>query len=289
MSHAAVRERSLRVDQRPVCCRTLAPDNAGRGPTRLTLPVLLLHGLGCSGDAWGPSLMEFSRRGLGQTVYAPDLPGYGDSPGPRQALSMVELADWTAKLLDRIGAGRAHIAGNSMGCQVALELARRHPERVGGIVLIGPTTGARRVPYWRYAIGLLRDGFREPLRYNLSLLQMYTKMGVRRYFATVRRMREDEPLAYAGEVAAPCLILRGERDEIVPLGVAKELAGKLPQGRFVLVNDAAHALQFNKAMDFVGLAVPFWEEVEALHRSPSPGACAPGEGSTETSRKSAQP
>ena len=262
MSHA-VFEQSLAIDERPVCCRTLAPDPTPPGPTRLALPVLLLHGLGCSGDAWGPSLAEFGRFGLGQAVYAPDLPGYGDSSGPPQAMGMTELADWTARLLDRLGVARAHLAGNSMGCQVALELARRHPTRVGGVVLIGPTTGSRRVPYWRYAVGLLRDGFREPLRYNLTLAQMYAKMGLPRYFATVRRMMEDEPLRYAGEVAAPCLVLRGERDEIVPLAVAQELAEKLPQGRFVLVNDAAHALQYNKAKDFVGLAVPFWEEVEA--------------------------
>ena len=90
-----------------------------------------------------------------------------------------------------------------MGCQVALEVARRHPARVGGLVLVGPTTGARRVPYWRYAVGLARDGFREPLRYNVVLMKMYVQMGLRRYLATVRKMMEDEPLTYAGEIRGP--------------------------------------------------------------------------------------
>lgn len=263
MSNTTAREETLVVNHRSVCCRTLSPTVPQSDTSLLTLPVLLLHGLGCSGNAWGPALKELGKRGLGQKVYAPDLPGYGDSPGPGEVLNMRELADWAAHLLDQLGIGRAHLAGNSMGCQVALEMARRHPERVGGIVLVGPTTGKRRVPPWRYAVGLFRDGFREPLRYNLVLLKMYAQMGLRRYFATVGKMMQDEPLAYASEVQAPCLVLRGEHDQIVPLEVAQELAEKLPQGRFVLVSGAAHALQFSKAKDFADLAVPFWREAEA--------------------------
>jgi pimeloyl-ACP methyl ester carboxylesterase len=250
------------VDGRLVCCRTLPATSPLDGVPSLTLPILLLHGLGCSGDAWGPALTLLHERRLGQPVYAPDLPGYGHSPGPQKALGMPELADWAASLLDRLGVAQAHLAGNSMGCQVALELARRHPDRVGGVVLVGPTTGAGRVPYWRYAIGLLLDGFWEPLRYNATLNRMYAQMGPRRYFATVRRMREDEPLDYAGEITAPCLVLRGQHDGIVPDTVARELTAKLPRSRFVRVPDAAHALQFNRPEQFVDRAVTFWSEAQ---------------------------
>ena len=68
---------------------------------------------------------------------------------------MEELADWAVRLMDALGVDRAHLAGNSMGCQVALALARRHPARVGGLVLVGPTAGERYIPFWRYALGLL--------------------------------------------------------------------------------------------------------------------------------------
>jgi 2-hydroxy-6-oxonona-2,4-dienedioate hydrolase len=199
---------------------------------------------------------------LGQTIYAPDFPGYGNSPGPRQALGMAALADWAVRFMEQIGIARAHIAGNSMGCQVAMEIARRHPARVGGLVLVGPTTGAKRVPYWRYMAGLVLDGFREPIRYNIALLKMYSQMGLRRYLETVRKMREDEPFTYAAEVAVPCLILRGEHDRIVPNRVAQELADALPAGSFVLVSGTAHALQFHAPQKFVALAVPFWRDSE---------------------------
>ena len=74
---------------------------------------------------------------------------------------MDELADWTTRLMDELKVERAYVAGNSMGCQVALSLARRFPERVAGLILLGPTTGNSQVPFWRYALGLLMDGIGE--------------------------------------------------------------------------------------------------------------------------------
>lgn len=274
MYQASIPEQTVVVRSRPVCCRTLSPL-----PTHtplLTLPVLLLHGLGCSGDAWGPALTSLAGKDLGQRVCAADFPGYGGSPGPRQALGMAEMADWTAALMDQLRLERVHLAGHSMGCQVALELARRYPERVGGIVLIGPTTGEQRVPYWRYVVGLFLDGFLEPLRYNLVLLKMYAQMGLRRYFATVGKMMEDEPLSYAHEIEAACLVLRGERDGIVPDRVARELADVLPRGRFAQVEGAAHALQFDKPAAFATLAAAFWREAEAS--TPRPTGLSAGRG-----------
>lgn len=253
--------RPVTVDGRPVQCRTL-PGADGRAATPPTLPIVLLHGLGCSWEAWKPAMRCLAVQKMGAPAFVPDLPGFGHSPGPPKALDVDALADWTVRLMDELGVGRAHLAGHSMGCQIALALARRHPERAGGIVLVGPTTGAGRVPYWRYVVGLFCDGFREPLRYNLTLLKMYAQMGLRRYLATVRKMMKDEPLDHAAEVHSPVLVLRGEHDAIVPLDVARQLGEALPQGRFVLVMDAAHALQYHSCQDFVALAVPFWQEVE---------------------------
>jgi pimeloyl-ACP methyl ester carboxylesterase len=218
--------------------------------------------LGCSGAAWDPALRCLARRPLGQPVVAPDLPGYGRSPGPREALGIDDLADWAAHLLAALGIARAYVAGNSMGCQVALALARRRPERVGGLVLVGPTTGER-VPLWRYALGLLADGRHEPLRYNAALVRMYSQMGIPRFLATTRKMLDDDPLGQAGAVAAPCLVLWGRDDRIIPERAARRLAKTLPRGSFLTVEGAAHAVQFNKPDSFVEIALAFLAGAEA--------------------------
>jgi pimeloyl-ACP methyl ester carboxylesterase len=256
---------SLAVDGRPVRGQVWRAAEAGAEPSLLRVPLLLLHGLGCSSAAWGPALRCLGLQALDQPVYAPDMPGYGRSPGPAGALGIAELADWSARFLDAHRIARAHVAGSSMGCQVALAMARRHPERVGGVVLVGPTCG-RQSGLGRYLAGLLVDGTRETLRYNSTLAWMYLQMGLPRYLATVRKMMQDDPLAAAGQVAATTLIVRGERDGIVSDAFAGELAAALPGGAFLRVPGAAHAAQFTRPDRFTALALAF---LAGAQRGPS--------------------
>jgi 2-hydroxy-6-oxonona-2,4-dienedioate hydrolase len=227
-------------------------------------PILLLHGLGCSVEAWKPTLLYLADLELNRPIYAMDMPGYGRSQGPREAMGIEQMADWTTRLMDQLGIPRAHIGGNSLGCQVALALARRHPARVGAIVLGGATDGNDIVPLWRSAAGLVLDAITEPLTYTLTLLRMYFQMGVPRYFATVRKMVEDDPLIHANRVSAPCLIVRGTRDGIVPERAARALAEALPLGAFHPLERAAHAVQFNSPEAFARIALAFWGQSDSL-------------------------
>lgn len=256
--------RTLTLDGRTVHCHVLDAAPPSPHTTPVGLPLILLHGLGCSSDAWGPTVAVLRDRQLDHAVYIPDMPGFGCSAGPPHALSMEELAEWVVRLMDFFGVTRAHLAGNSMGCQVALALAHQHPERVRGMVLVGATVGGEPVSFGRYAIGLLRDGWREPLDYNLALTQMYAQMGVVRYLATTHKMLENEPLHYAHAIAAPVLVVRGEFDGIIPDRAARELAAALPHGQFRRLDGTAHALMFSRPREFTETALPFWANAAGM-------------------------
>ena len=262
MPTQCVREEYGQVDGRRVRFLLAPPDDPGDGTSPLHLPTLLLHGLGCSSEVWLPTIEEMDRRDLSVSVIAPDMPGYGKSRGPREALDMVELADWAVRFADMRGLDRVHVAGNSMGCQVALALARRHPDRVGGMVLQGPTTGTRLIPPWRYVVGLIADGSHETLPYNLRLAKMYAQMGPRRYFATVKKMLADDPLAESEKVVAPCLIIRGGEDAIVSDEVARRLAAALPDAVYAPLDHAAHAIEYNQPVEFTDALVTFLARTE---------------------------
>ena len=249
---------TLTVDNRSVRLRAARPDCP---PERL--PLVLLHGLGCSGHVWEPVLHCLAECAEQRNVFAPDLPGYGHSPGPPETLGMPELAAWTTRLLDALGIERAHLAGNSMGCQVALALARHAPKRVGSLILLGPTVGDA-VSGLRYGLGLLRDGVHEPLRYNLLLAYIYAQMGLPRYFATVKKMMADEPLTYAAEILAPCLVMRGECDGIISEDIVHQLAAALPSARAATIPHSAHAAQFHRPDAFTRLVLDFLREVEPI-------------------------
>jgi pimeloyl-ACP methyl ester carboxylesterase len=82
-------------------------------------------------------------------VHVVDLPGFGLSGDPGRVLGVAEHADHLAAWLEAGGLPPVAVLGNSFGCQVAVELAVRHPDRVAGLVLVGPTmdSSARTAPW----------------------------------------------------------------------------------------------------------------------------------------------
>jgi pimeloyl-ACP methyl ester carboxylesterase len=87
-------------------------------------PLVLIHGLGHTWRGWRPMLPLLERR---FDVLAVDLPGFGHSePFPPRVQSTPEaLADAVEDEMARAGFETAHLAGNSLGGWVSLELARR--------------------------------------------------------------------------------------------------------------------------------------------------------------------
>jgi 3-oxoadipate enol-lactonase len=98
-------------------------------------PILLLHGWGDhSLVVWHaviPLLAE------GYRVIALDNRNTGKSDLVRGGYEIAGCADDAAGVLEALGIDRATVAGYSMGGMIAQELARRHPERVAGLVLGG--------------------------------------------------------------------------------------------------------------------------------------------------------
>jgi pimeloyl-ACP methyl ester carboxylesterase len=95
---------------------TIAFDDTGAGR-----PLVLLHGTGSRRGVWDPVIGAVSQE---RRTLALDLPGFGASPPedfePSAAGYAARLAPWFAEQ----GLGRPHVAGNSMGGAIALELAR---------------------------------------------------------------------------------------------------------------------------------------------------------------------
>jgi len=87
-------------------------------------PLVLVHGLGHTWRGWKPMLPLLEEH---FDVLAVDLPGFGYSPPlpPGTESTPETLADAVENAMDAAGFERAHIAGNSLGGWIALELARR--------------------------------------------------------------------------------------------------------------------------------------------------------------------
>jgi pimeloyl-ACP methyl ester carboxylesterase len=101
------------------------------------VPLVVLHGAYMTGAAAGIAGMgDFvARLGAGRRVIAPDLQGHGRTADVDRPIHYETLADDVAALLDHLGVARADIFGYSKGGAVALQVAIRHPDRVGKLVV----------------------------------------------------------------------------------------------------------------------------------------------------------
>jgi pimeloyl-ACP methyl ester carboxylesterase len=156
----------------------LAYDRSGQGE-----PLVLLHGQGFSRRTFDPVVPALAAR---RDVIAVDLPGHGESPRQPKGAGNAprDLAVAVAELLDELGLPTAHVAGNSSGGWVALELARLG--RARSVTALAPAG------LWRRSAPLhIRLGMRQA-RLNARL--------VRLLFPNAPRTRLGRALA-AGQVS----------------------------------------------------------------------------------------
>ena len=118
-------------------------------------PLVLIHPLGAELVVWEPVLERLARE---RDVIAVDLPGFGALRAGFATATLPTpqvLAGSVAALLDELGLGRVHVAGNSLGGWVALELAKSgRALSVAGLCTagfwarpLGPRPGARHAPF----------------------------------------------------------------------------------------------------------------------------------------------
>lgn len=217
-------------------------------------PLVLVHGLGTSAASWSRNVEALARCAK---VYAIDLPGFGVSEKPHESLPPDRLADVLAAWCEAVGIARADFAGHSLGGEVCLWLAFRHPGLVGRLVLAASTGAAPRAGLLRRVGRLLIDGAREPIGFMPVLLKAYWQARPWRMIETARRSRSPDLLRVLPKVAAPTLVVWGRRDPVVPHCEARRLASALPDARLAIIEDGAHGLIFDAPDRFNELVCAF--------------------------------
>jgi pimeloyl-ACP methyl ester carboxylesterase len=96
--------------------------------------VVLLHQTPSSGRPWEGVL---ARLGRTRVAIAPDTPGFGDSDGPDEPVSIADYAAALAATIKELGIGPVDLVGDHTGAKIAAEIARREPALVRKLVLYG--------------------------------------------------------------------------------------------------------------------------------------------------------
>ncbi|WP_414576437.1 alpha/beta fold hydrolase [Anabaena sp. CCY 9402-a] len=96
-------------------------------------PLLLISGFLCDHSYWSLLMPYFTPH---YQIIRLDNRGMGRSSAPDTPYSIQEMAHDTAALLDYLGIDQVHIAGHSMGGQIAQELALIYPQKIKNLILL---------------------------------------------------------------------------------------------------------------------------------------------------------
>ena len=198
---------------------------------------ILLHGIGMGRRYWGSLTDTLGKHGR---VYALDLPGFGDAPEPDEPLDMHQAGDLIAELVESLEIQNPVLIGHSMGSQVAVEAAARHPELFDRLVLISPTVNPEERGARIQALRLVQDLWGAQFKVFAIGLIYYLKAGPRWYFATLRKMMDHRVEETMPHVRARTLVVRGSEDLLCPRNWVDRILETIPDSRLVQVPGSGH-------------------------------------------------
>jgi pimeloyl-ACP methyl ester carboxylesterase len=237
----------------------IAYDRVGDGPA-----LVLLHPLGGDRHIWRPVLGRLSDQ---RTVIALDLPGFGESPPLEREPTPRALAEAVAELLRSIDLERPHVAGNSLGGWIALELGlggtarsvaaiapaglwsgsltpkRSNAHRLAGLALpiVRPLAASERGRRLLLS-GSVAHPERVPPSDAVELVRAY---GLAPGFTATNNAMRAGRFHGLEEIACPVTLVWPDRDQRIP--VPRHLPDNV---RSVMLEDAGH--------------MPMWDQPEEL-------------------------
>ena len=136
------------------------------------------------------------------------------------------------------------VVGHSLGAEVVVELARRHPSLVQRAVLIGPTGDPSAGGVFGVWKRWMSCAVSEPLPFNLLTLTELARIGPLRMAALLRRSFQDPVEAKLPELRCPTVLVRGERDRVAPAAWLDRMGRRIPDARIVTVAGSSHTLVY---------------------------------------------
>jgi pimeloyl-ACP methyl ester carboxylesterase len=224
--------------------------------------VLLLHGWASSGRMWLRSMWALRN---GYRLWAPDLPGFGDSETPHIDWYSVErYTDHVATFCETIGIRPYAAIGHSMGGRITFDLARRYPHLVERLVAVSPTiTGKLGMNLDVFMLGAAGKALKQVSRHfwPLATASAMSQYWAPRYLGSeavqrttsdlrrssweaavysLRAMVKDDYSQHLHEVQHPTLLICGKKDYTIPHQDSLLAERYLPNSHLMLLDHIHH-------------------------------------------------
>ncbi|MDR7077776.1 2-hydroxymuconate-semialdehyde hydrolase [Neobacillus niacini] len=249
--------------------------------------ILLIHGSGPGVSAWANWRLVFPILSQHFHLYAPDVVGFGYTDRPERIKYSIDVwADQMIDFVETIGETKISIIGNSFGGAIALNIAKKRPDLIKRLILMGSMgidhqiyEGLDRV--WGYTPSFenMKDliklfTFNQSIAENDDLVEMRYRSSMQEGFqesfsSMFPRPRQQYVSAMAlsieqlGKINFPVLLIHGRDDRVIPLqDTSYKLALALPNAELHVFPECGHWVQIEKTKEFAGQVIEFLKREE---------------------------
>lgn len=235
-------------------------------------PIVLLHGISNSGRAWGPQIPGLVKAGY--RVIVPDHAGHGASAPLTVPFGVGDIADDVEKLLEQLSVDSLDLVGLSLGGMVALELALRHPTRIGRLIVANSFDKTATPEFQDMAEGWARI-FERPKGAIQRLEQSWPSLVSPEFQASAEGLQtyqvwhgiaataDGQSLAHVSrgigtfdasmriaQLSMPTLFISGSLDKMSPPATSERMAKQAPHGQHTMIAGAGHISNADSANEF---------------------------------------
>jgi pimeloyl-ACP methyl ester carboxylesterase len=241
------------------------------------LPVVFLHGVT---DSWRSFELVLPQLPPAIRAVALTQRGHGDAGRPATGYRPHDFAADVAALLDALEIDSAVIVGHSMGSSIAQRFALDHPHRTAGLVLVGAfirwQASAAVREFWDTVVSQLADPIapalaREfqqstlaqpvPPAFFETAVRETLKVPARVWQAVFGRFLAEDVSAELAAIAAPTLIVWGDRDALCAAEEQATLAATIPGAELLVYRDTGHAVHWERPERFAADLLAWTERV----------------------------
>jgi pimeloyl-ACP methyl ester carboxylesterase len=233
-------------------------------------PLILIHGIGSRWQMWNPVIERLAAE---REVVALDLPGFGASPPPPPGTpaGVRSLTELVGQFLDGLGLEQPHLAGNSLGGWISLELAKQRRGRTATALSPGGFHNDAEALYQRATLWTSRRGARllAPQVQRLMRSPRMRRAVLGQYMARPERISHGEAAesitALAGapwfdetlhaitrehfsggaQIHVPVTVAWGARDRLLLPRQARRVRAAIPTARIISLKGCGHVPTFD--------------------------------------------
>lgn len=234
--------------------------------------------LGISGSfgTWEIWQQPFEVLSRDHRTIAFDHYGTGETQVPAEIVTFENQVGLVRALLDAFGLERAVIAGDSSNTAVAIEVARRWPERVSALVLVSGGIDYSPSELVLQFVASLRSDFDATMDFFVPLClpeddtghlrqwlrDVIARTGGERAARLVESFYEVDVREALSEVRAPTLVIHGALDALPtsPLAAAQEMAERIPDARLLVLDHAGHVPTLSRPSEVAHAMAEFISE-----------------------------